>query len=256
MTVGYRLEGEVAIVTLSRPEKFNSVSADLSRGLVHAIGRADAEARALILTGEGKAFCAGADLADLMADYETGGPDLASVINDRFNPMVRALVDAPIPTIAAVNGVAAGAGLGLALACDLRVMSSQAFFLSAFIGLALIPDTGSTWMLVHHLGLARAIEFTATNRRMAADEVASLGLARIAEPEELLGQAVTLGADLATGPTTAYAANRKILFEAAASNLSAALEVERITQGELGRTALHLEGMRAFLEKRKPNFRT
>ena len=95
----------------------------------------------MILTGEGKAFCAGADLADLMADYETGGPDLASVINERFNPMVRALVDAPVPTIAAVNGVAAGAGLGLALACDLRVMSSQAFFLSAFIGLALIPDT-------------------------------------------------------------------------------------------------------------------
>jgi enoyl-CoA hydratase/carnithine racemase len=182
MSVGYRMDGEVAVVTLARPEKFNSVSADLSRGLVAAIARAGEEARAVILTGEGKAFCAGADLADLMADYETSGPDLAAVINDRFNPMVRALVDAPVPTIAAVNGVAAGAGLGLALACDLRVMSSQAFFLSAFIGLALIPDTGSTWMLVHHLGLARAIEFTATNRRMAADEVARLGLARITEP--------------------------------------------------------------------------
>jgi 2-(1,2-epoxy-1,2-dihydrophenyl)acetyl-CoA isomerase len=249
------MDGEVAVVTLSRPEKFNSVSADLSRGLVEAIARAGAEARAMVLTGEGKAFCAGADLADLMADYETGGPDLASVINDRFNPMVRALVEAPVPTIAAVNGVAAGAGLGLALACDLRVMSSQAFFLSAFIGLALIPDTGSTWMLVHHLGLARAIEFTATNRRMVADEVASLGLARITEPEELLPTAMMLGAELAAGPTSAYAANRKILLEASASNLSSALEVERVTQGELGRTALHLEGMRAFLEKRKPDFR-
>ena len=256
MSVSYRLEGDVALVTLSRPEKFNSVSADLSRALVDAIARAGAEARAMVLTGEGKAFCAGADLADLMADYETGGPDLASVINERFNPMVRALVDAPLPTIAAVNGVAAGAGLGLALACDLRVMSAQAFFLSAFIGLALIPDSGSTWMLVHHLGLARAIEFTATNRRMAAEEVASLGLARITEPEELLTQAMMLGVELAAGPTSAYAANRKILLEASASNLSSALEAERVTQGELGRTALHLEGMRAFLEKRKPDFKS
>lgn len=256
MSVSYRLEGDVALVTLSRPEKFNSVSADLSRALVEAIARAGAEARAMVLTGEGKAFCAGADLADLMADYETGGPDLASVINERFNPMVRALVDAPLPTIAAVNGVAAGAGLGLALACDLRVMSTQAFFLSAFIGLALIPDSGSTWMLVHHLGLARAIEFTATNRRMAADEVASLGLARITEPEELLTQAMMLGVELGAGPTSAYAANRKILLEASASNFSSALEAERVTQGELGRTALHLEGMRAFLEKRKPDFKS
>jgi 2-(1,2-epoxy-1,2-dihydrophenyl)acetyl-CoA isomerase len=255
MSVNYRMEGEVAVVTLARPEKFNSVSTDLSRGLVAAIARAGDEARAMVLTGEGKAFCAGADLADLMSDYETGGPDLASVINDRFNPLVRALVDAPVPTIAAVNGVAAGAGLGLALACDLRVMSSQAFFLSAFIGLALIPDTGSTWMLVHHLGLARAIEFTAINRRMAADEVASLGLARITEPDQLLPDAMMLGAELAAGPTPAYATNRKLLLGAAASNLLSALEVERVTQGELGRTALHLEGMRAFLEKRKPDFR-
>ena len=255
MSVSYRMDGTVAVVTLSRPEKFNSVSADLSRGLVEAIHRAGAESRAMILTGEGKAFCAGADLADLMADYETGGPDLASVINDRFNPMVQALIDAPVPTIAAVNAAAAGAGLGLALACDLRVMSSEAFYLSAFIGLALIPDTGSTWMLVHHMGLARAIEFTATNRRMAADEAASLGLAKIIEPDNLLDEALALGAGLAAGPTSAYVANRKILLAASSSNLATALEAERVTQGELGRTDLHLEGMRAFLEKRKPDYR-
>lgn len=254
MSVNYRMDGTVAVITLSRPEKFNSVSMDLSRRLVEAIRRAGAEARALILTGEGKAFCAGADLADLMADYETGGPDLARVINDRFNPMVQALVDVPVPTIAAVNGVAAGAGLGLALACDLRVISPEAFFLSAFIGLALIPDTGSTWLLVHHLGLARAIEFTATNRRMAADEIASLGLGRIASPGDLLPSALMLGAEFAEGPTPAYAATREILFGAAASSLASALEAERVTQGELGRTVLHLEGMRAFLQKRKPDF--
>jgi len=256
MTVDYRMDGDVAIVTLDRPEKFNSVSGDLSRGLMEAIARAGTEARAMILTGAGKAFCAGADLSSMMSDYETGGPDLASVIDDRFNPMVRALVESSVPTIAAVNGVAAGAGLGLALACDIRVMSSQAYFLSAFVGLALIPDTGSTWLLVHHLGLGRAIEFTATNRRMLADEVASLGLARTCSAEELLAQALELGSELAAGPTSAYVANRRILFDAAASNFSVALEAERVTQGELGRTALHLEGMNAFLEKRKPDFKS
>jgi 2-(1,2-epoxy-1,2-dihydrophenyl)acetyl-CoA isomerase len=253
MTIDYRREGDVAIVTLDRPEKYNSVSADLSRGLIEAIARAGTEARAMILTGAGKAFCAGADLSGVISD--TTGRDLASLIDDQFNPMVQALVDAPVPTIAAVNGVAAGAGLGLALACDVRVMSSQAYFLSAFIGLALIPDTGSTWLLVHHLGLSRAIEFTSTNRRMLGEEVAALRLARICPPEELLAQAVTLGDEFAAGPTTAYVANRKILFGAAACNFSAALEAERVTQGELGRTALHREGVSAFLEKRKPDFR-
>lgn len=254
MTIDYRMEGDVAIVTLDRPEKYNSVSADLSRGLIEAIARAGTEARAMILTGAGKAFCAGADLSGVISD-KNGGPDLASLIDDQFNPMVQALVDAPVPTIAAVNGVAAGAGLGLALACDVRVMSSQAYFLSAFIGLALIPDTGSTWLLVRHLGLSRAIEFTSTNRRMLGEEIAALGLARICPPEELLAQAVTLGDEFAAGPTSAYVANRKILFEAAASNFSAALEAERVTQGELGRTALHREGMSAFLDKRKADFR-
>ena len=255
MTIDYRMEDDVAIVTLDRPEKFNSVSRELSRGLIEAIARAGAEARAMILTGAGKAFCAGADLSGVMSDYDSGGPDLTSLIEDQFNPMVQALVDAPVPTIAAVNGVAAGAGLGLALACDLRVISSQAYLLSAFIGLALIPDTGSTWLLVHHLGLGRSMEFTATNRRMPAEEVAALGLARICAPDDLLAQAMMLGAEFAGGPTSAYVANRKILFQAAVSNFSAALKAEGVTQGELGRTALHLEGMNAFLEKRKPDFR-
>ena len=254
MSVTYRMEGDVGIVTLARPEKFNSVSSELSRELIEAVSRGS-EARALILTGEGKAFCAGADLADLMADYETGAPDLAAVISERFNPMVRALTEAPVPTIAAVNGVAAGAGLGIALACDLRVMSSQAFLLSAFIGLGLIPDTGSTWFLVHHLGLSRAIEFTATNRRMAAEEAENLGLARVVEPDRLIPEALALAHTLADGPTPAYAANRKVLYGAAAVDLTTALDAERLTQGALGSTSLHLEGMRAFLDKRPPNFR-
>lgn len=255
MSVNYELRGEVAVITLARPERFNSVSIDLSRGFVDALARATNEARAAILTGEGKAFCAGADLADLMGEYEAGGPDLARVIDERFNPMIHALMEVGVPTIAAINGVAAGAGLGLALACDLRVMSSDAFLLSAFIGLALIPDTGSTWLLVKHLGLTRAIEFTVTNRRIEAEEAGSLGLAQVTHPGELLTTAEALAHDLAAGPTSAYVANRKILYEAAATDLTTALENEKRIQGELGTLPLHLEGMSAFLEKRKPDFR-
>ncbi|HSL25141.1 MAG TPA: enoyl-CoA hydratase-related protein [Acidimicrobiia bacterium] len=255
MSVSYRLEGEVAVITLARPERFNSVSADLSRGLIDALARAGAESRAAVLTGAGKAFCAGADLADLMGEYETGGPDLARVIDSRFNPIVRALLEARVPTIAAVNGAAAGAGVGLALACDLRVFSSVAYLLSAFIGLALIPDTGSTWLLVRHLGLSRALELTTTNRRMGAEEAASLGLGPVVAPADLLSRALAIATDLSSGPTGAYPVNRRILYEAAGHDLEAALENERVTQGRLGTQPLHLEGMRAFLEKRTADFR-
>jgi 2-(1,2-epoxy-1,2-dihydrophenyl)acetyl-CoA isomerase len=254
MDVHYQVEDDVAVITLSRPDRFNSVSADLASGLVTALERAGEEARAALVTGSGKAFCAGADLSDLMSEYEAGGPDLNGVLAERFNPMAAALYQARVPTIAAINGVAAGAGMALALGCDLRVMSSETYFLSAFIGLGLIPDTGSTWLLVHHLGLSRALEFTTTNRRMPAAEAESLGLVRAVPPEAVVAEAMTLAKTLASGPTAAYVANRKILFGTITPGLLEALDVEREVQGELGTTLDHLEGMRAFLEKRPARF--
>ena len=254
MAVHYQVDGDVAVITLARPDRFNSVSAELATGLVSALDRAGDEARAAVLTGSGKAFCAGADLSDLMSEYETGGPDLARVLGERFNPMATALYEARIPTVAAVNGVAAGAGMGLALGCDLRIMSAEAYFLSAFIGLGLVPDTGSTWLLVHHLGLARAIEFTATNRRMGAAEAASLGLARAVAGGDLLTEATAQAQTLAQGPTGGYVANRKILYGATSLGFLDALEEERTVQGALGVTPDHLEGMRAFIEKRPAQF--
>jgi 2-(1,2-epoxy-1,2-dihydrophenyl)acetyl-CoA isomerase len=256
MSVSYELHDEVALISLDRADRFNSVSAELSRMLVASLSRAANEARAVVLTGRGKAFCAGADLADLMGEYETGGPDLHRVIGERFNPMAEALVEVPLPTIAAINGVAAGAGVGLALACDLRVMATESYFLSAFIGLGLVPDTGSTWLLVHHLGLSRAIDFTVTNRRLGSAEAVDLGLAhRTASVSEVVGEAMAWAMQLAAGPTAAYGANRGILMRAAAQSFTDALADERAVQGRLGRTSSHIEGMRAFLEKRPPDFR-
>lgn len=254
MAVHYLVEGAVAVITLSRPDRFNSVSAELANGLVSALDRAGDEARAAVLTGSGKAFCAGADLSDLMSDYEAGGPDLSRVLHERFNPMATALFEARVPTVAAINGVAAGAGMALALGCDLRIMSSETYFLSAFIGLGLIPDTGSTWLLVHHLGLARALEFTTSNRRMPATEAATLGLVKEVSAADVLSEAVTQATSLAEGPTAAYVANRRILYDASSAGFLAALEVERQIQGALGTTPDHLEGMQAFLEKRPAAF--
>ena len=256
MSVTYELHGDVALLTLSRPDRFNAVTQEVCDGLVKGLAQAGLEARVAVITGAGKAFCAGADLSDLMDQYKTGGPDLHEVIGERFNPMVEALVAAPVPTVAAVNGVAAGAGMGLALACDLRVLAESAFFLSAFIGLALIPDSGTTWLLPHHLGLSRAMEFTFTNRRMPATEAVALGLAsETVATETVVARAIEVAEGLADGPTDAYIATRNLLTQAATTDLTAALAEERRVQGELGRSVDHIEGVQAFLEKRSPEFR-
>jgi len=250
----YQLEGELAVLTLSRPDRFNSVSKELSAGLIDALAKAGSEARAAIITGSGKAFCAGADLSDLMSEYETGGPDLYRIIGERFNPVAEALMQAELPTIAAVNGVAAGAGMGIALGCDLRLFAPGSYLLSAFIGLGLVPDTGSTWLLVQHLGLGRAMEFTMSNRRLPAVEAERLGLGTVVEGD-LIEAALALARTLADGPKEAYAANRRILSKAANSTFTDALEEERRIQGELGTGSQHLEGMKAFVEKRQADFR-
>jgi 2-(1,2-epoxy-1,2-dihydrophenyl)acetyl-CoA isomerase len=170
---------------------------------------------------------------------------------------VEALLAAPVPTVAAVNGAAAGAGMGLALACDLRVMAESAFFLSAFIGLALIPDTGTTWLLPHHLGLSRAMELAFSNRRLPAAEAAELGLAvEVVDVDQVVDKAVNVAVGLADGPTRAYVETRRLLVSASHSDPLTALADEQRTQGELGTSPAHLEGMRAFLDKRPPNFRS
>lgn len=256
MSVTYEVEDNVAVVTLNRPHVFNSIDQSLTDELGEALRRASTETRAAVLTGAGKAFCAGADLGDLLAEYETGGPDLHRTITERFNPAVEAVLGADLPVVAAVNGVAAGAGMGLALACDIRVMSESAFFMSAFINVALIPDTGSAWFLPQMVGVSRAMEIAMSGRRVPSDEALTLGLAvDVVGVDEVVSKAVERAASMADGPRRAYVETRRIIHQAAAASLEATVAREAEVQGELGSRPAHREGMTAFVEKRKPDFR-
>jgi 2-(1,2-epoxy-1,2-dihydrophenyl)acetyl-CoA isomerase len=258
MSVTYTLDGDVAVITLDRPEVFNSIDQTITDGVIDGIDRAGRDARAIVLTGAGKAFCAGADLGELRREYdEAGGPDLLSVITNRFNPLVEAVVGSAVPTVAAINGVAAGAGMGLALACDVRVMSTRSFFMSAFINVGLIPDSGSSWFLPAMVGVSRAMEIAMSGRRVDAEESLRIGLAAaVADPESLITEAVSTAQGFADGPTVAYRSTRRILHAAASSSLQAILDEEARVQGELGALPTHEEGMAAFAEKRTPDFRS
>lgn len=257
MSVEYSLNDEVAVITLNRPQVFNSIDQSLTDGLADALGRAASEARAAVLTGAGKAFCAGADLGDLLDQYAADGPDLFKTITERFNPAVEAILGAELPVIAAVNGAAAGAGMGLALACDIRVMAESAFFMSAFINVGLVPDTGSAWFLPQMVGVSRAMEIAMSGRRVSADEAHALGLvAEVVPVAEVVESATARAAALAAGPRRAYTETRRIIHMAAAASLESTIAEEAKVQGRLGSQPAHIEGMNAFVEKRKPDFRS
>ena len=255
MSVEYRLEGEVAVITLARPQVFNSIDQSITDGLISSFQRAAGDARAAVLTGDGKAFCAGADLGDLLGEYESGTPDLHRTITTRFNPALEAVLNAELPVVAAVNGVAAGAGMGLALACDVRVMARSAFFMSAFINVALVPDTGTAWFLPQMVGVSRAMEIAMSGRRVPADEAAQLGLVAEVVADDVVGAGVARAAAMSDGPRRAYVETRRIIHLAAASTLEATTAREAEVQGMLGSSRSHVEGMQAFVEKRKPDFR-
>lgn len=256
MTVNYELRGDVALLTLNRPERFNAINADLSRTLVALVGQSEAEARALVLTGDGKAFCSGADLSGFADEYDEGAPDLARHLDDEFHPVVHAIGGCAIPTVAAVNGVAAGAGMGVALGCDLRVMAESAYFTSAFTAIGLVPDSGSTWLLPHHAGTSIAMEMAMTNRRMYAEEARERGLCvEVTPDDDVVAKAIEYAEKLADLPTDALVAARQLLLGSGRLGFREALEREKKEQGRLGRTPEHIEGVKAFLEKRKPDFR-
>lgn len=256
MSVQFRSAGDVAVITFDRPERYNAIDQSLSATAAEALARAGDESRAVVLTGAGKAFCSGADLGSMKESYDRGQPDLGRYLDDIFHPLVHALVECGVPTVAAINGVAAGAGLGLALACDLRVMAESAFLTSAFTAVGLVPDSGTTWWLPHHLGVSKAIELAMTNRRVGAEEARDLGLViEVAADDEVVARATEVAASLADLVPDSLVSARRLIREAAGRGLEEALAAERAEQARLGVTPEHLEGVTAFLEKRPPDFR-
>ena len=252
----YQAERDVALITLDRPERYNAIDQSLSSGLAAALVRAGDESRAVVLTGAGKAFCSGADLAMMKDSYDRGQPDLGRYLDEVFHPLVHALVGCEVPTVAALNGVAAGAGLGVALACDLRVMADSAFLTSAFTGIGLVPDSGTTWWLPRHLGVAKAIELAMTNRRVGSEEARDLGLVTETCPDDqVVDRAIEVATSLADLVPDSLVSTRRLIAEASARGFEESLAAERDEQARLGATPEHLEGVAAFLEKRPPDFR-
>jgi 2-(1,2-epoxy-1,2-dihydrophenyl)acetyl-CoA isomerase len=260
-TVLCEARGSVAFVTLNRPQALNSFTRRMHQDLWGVLDRinGDKAIRAAVLTGAGRGFCAGADLAEF--DFEPG-PDLVQradpgpVIEQAFNPSIRKLMELRVPTVAAVNGVAAGAGASFAMACDLALAAPGASFIQAFSRIGLVPDAGGSWFLVKKLGLARAMGCAMLGDKVGARDAKEWGLIWDVAPEgqDCVEAALELAQRLATLPTTALAQTRKLLRAAASNDLDRQLDLERDTQSALGRTHDYIEGVMAFREKRPAQF--
>lgn len=253
--------GDCLVVTLNRPDRLNSLSYGLVRDLddcADAIA-ADKTLRSVLLTGAGRGFCSGADLAgnDLAAaGGETVGQSIARGMRERFNPMILKWTSLPVPLVVAVNGVAAGAGVSLALAGDITIAARSATFILVFAPrLGLVPDVGATYFLPSRIGTARARALSMTGEPIPAEHAAGMGLiAACADDANLMEQASATAASLAVGPTQAFIEVRKIIEHGARSNLAEQLEMEADVQGRLGDTSDFIEGVAAFREKRAARF--
>ncbi|MFN2490777.1 MAG: enoyl-CoA hydratase-related protein [Actinomycetota bacterium] len=258
MSLSYSVRDGVAVIVLDRPTVLNAFDDDLGRRALEAVERAaaDDEVRCIAITGAGRAFSSGEDLAALSEGYERGeAPDLGRILRTRYNPLIRALVGAPKPVVAAVNGVAAGAGASVALACDFRVASEHAKLTFGFARVGLVPDSGALWFLARMVGSARAWNLAVSARVVSADEGRALGLFdQVLAADEFEGGWRTLARELAVGPTRAFALTKKLLAEAPEHSLDLQLDAEVTAQAEAGASEDHLEGVQAFLAKRPPRF--
>jgi 2-(1,2-epoxy-1,2-dihydrophenyl)acetyl-CoA isomerase len=253
----FDLADGVATLTLNRPERLNSFTAAMHLEVRHALDRvrADPAARALVLTGAGRGFCAGQDLNDRAVAPGGQRPDLGDSIDSYYMPLVLGLRSLPKPVIAAVNGVAAGAGANLALACDVVVAARSASFIQAFCKLGLVPDSGGTYWLPRMLGGPRALGLALFGDKLPAEQAAQWGLIwKCVEDAELAATVRAMALQLAAGPTRGYARIKQALQAAEGNTLEQQLDLERDFQRELGFGADYLEGVTAFVEKRPPRF--
>ena len=248
----------VALLTLNRPDNLNSFNAEMHQAMRAALSqiRKDASVRALVITGSGRGFCAGQDLGDRNVAASDPAPDLGESIEKRYNPMLRTLRDLPLPVICAVNGVAAGAGANIALACDITLAARSASFIQAFCKIGLIPDSGGTWTLPRLAGMARAKGMALLGDKISAEQAESWGMIwRCVDNDQLMEEAMKLARHLATQPTKGLALIKRAMNASANNTFDEQLDLERDLQRLAGRTEDYREGVAAFMEKRQPSFK-
>ena len=255
-TMKLTYEGSVAIVTLSRPEAMNAINShffDDFQSILTELSRDDNSARALLIVAEGKGFCAGADLKGQLSEKAL---NLGEILREKYNPLIKNLKKLPIPTIAAINGAVAGAGMSLVCACDIIIAEKQAYFLQAFINIALIPDAGSTYFLPRMIGRARASAMMMLGEKLPAEKALEYGIiSKLVENDNLLSEAMALAQKLATLPTQALFTIRGLLDSSEQNTLDQQLEAEAVAQQAAAGTKDFMEGVAAFLEKRRPVFK-
>ncbi|WP_114648963.1 2-(1,2-epoxy-1,2-dihydrophenyl)acetyl-CoA isomerase PaaG [Pseudothauera hydrothermalis] len=259
-TICLSVEAGVATLTLNRPERLNSFNEQMHAEVREALaavraGRADGSVRVLVLTGAGRGFCAGQDLSDRAVAAGDEAPDLGSSVERNYKPLVLALRALELPVIAAVNGVAAGAGANLALACDLVFAARSASFIQSFAKLGLIPDTGGTWILPRLLGPARALGLALLGEKLSAEQAEQWGLIwQCVDDEALMPTVRQVASALAQGPTFGYAQTKRLLWTSDRESFESQLDRERDAMRVCGRSRDYREGVTAFMEKRAPRF--
>lgn len=254
----YSVESGVARITLNRPSKLNSLDDETMHELHAAVSQVDADklVRVLVLAGTGRAFCAGQDLADpVMQTVDGKLPDIGDLVERHFKPLVMRLQNLRVPTVAAVNGLAAGGGASIALACDLVVAARSAYFLQAFSKIGLTPDTGSTWFLTRFIGTARARGLAMLAHKLPAQQAADWGLIWQSVEDEKFNETVdALSSELAQMPTKTLVRTRQLMQAASSHTLEQQLSMEAGFIREMGWSSDYQEGLSAFVEKRPPRF--
>ncbi|GAB4525544.1 MAG: 2-(1,2-epoxy-1,2-dihydrophenyl)acetyl-CoA isomerase PaaG [Amphiplicatus sp.] len=257
-TILFRIEAGVARLTFNRPDRLNSFTVKMHEEVADALDRIERDdaVRVLLITGAGRGFCAGQDLSDRAVAPGADGVDLGESLEKRYNPLIRRLTSLPAPVVCAVNGVAAGAGANIALACDIVIAAKSAKFIQSFANIGLVPDSGGTWILPRLAGQARALGLALTGEPITAEQAEAWGLVwKCVEDVALAGEADALARKFAAAPTRGLAAIKRAIRESWTRPLDAQLDVERDLQRALGRTEDYREGIDAFLNKRKPIFK-
>ena len=252
-TIEFKNEGGIARLTLNRPDRLNSFTVQMHEEVADALSTLE-RARVLVLTGAGRGFCAGQDLND-RAVAPGQRVDLGESVEQRYNPLIRTLASLPFPVIARVNGVAAGAGANIALACDIVIAAKSAKFIQSFASIGLIPDSGGTWVLPRLVGQARALGLALTAEPLPAETAADWGLIWKAVDDERLDEEVdALAAKFAASPPLGLARIKRMIRESCGHSLDEELDLQRDAMRELGFSDDYREGVAAFMEKRKPKF--